>query len=156
VSQQPSEHRFNSAAEFREVLDRALAVVAEEPEAGGLRRSLDVRQCYRCPDLDVVVQVRPAEGGAFEWVFSEDEDWDAQVELTMDSDVANRYFQGAESAIVAIARGRIKVSSRDYAAALRAFPANSGLIARYTDLVRRDYPHLVVGEVGAARAVPAA
>ena len=31
------------------------------------------------------------------WEWSDDVDWDPQVEMTMDSDVANKYFQGKEN-----------------------------------------------------------
>lgn len=147
---------FRSREEFHEVLDRVLRMVADNPELGGRLRALEVRQCFRFPDMDVSVQVRPDDSGGLEWTFAGREDWRPEFELTMDSGVANRFFQGAENAAIAIARGRIKVSCDSYGAVLRAFPANRQLVQRYRELVEREYPHLVVAPERAAQPVPAA
>jgi hypothetical protein len=63
--------------------------------------------------------------------------------MTMDSEVANKYFQGKENVPVALARRRIK-SSGDMKAALKLIPITKPVFAQYRALLERDYPHLLV------------
>jgi hypothetical protein len=65
------------------------------------------------------------------------------VEMTMSSEVANKYFQGKENVPVALARRRIK-SSGDMKAALRLIPITKPVFAKYREMLEREYPHLVV------------
>ena len=89
--------------------------------------------------MDLVVniahapQVRDGHHLRCEW--SDDVDWDCEVEMRMDSDVANRYFQGEENVALAIARRRIKASGND--------PDHEAFIPRYRELLEERYPHLV-------------
>ncbi len=62
--------------------------------------------------------------------------------MTMDSDVANRYFQGKENVAMAIARRRIKTSG-DVKKALKLIPITKPIYDRYRELVEERYPHLV-------------
>jgi hypothetical protein len=62
----------------------------------------------------------------------------------MQSDVANRVFQGRENPAIAIARGRLRTSVQDAGAALRFFPAAKPLFSRYREIVAEKYPHLSV------------
>jgi hypothetical protein len=61
--------------------------------------------------------------------------------MTMDSDVANRYFQGKENVAMAIARRRIKTSG-DVKKALALIPITKPVFAQYRAMIERDYPHL--------------
>ena len=61
----------------------------------------------------------------------------------MSSETANRYFQGKENIATAIARRRITTGG-DVAAALALIPITKPLFARYSALLVRQYPHLVV------------
>ena len=63
--------------------------------------------------------------------------------MTMDSEVANKYFQGKENVPIALARRRIK-SSGDMKAALKLIPITKPVFAQYRELLEREYPHLVV------------
>ena len=72
---------------------------------------------------------------------SDEVDWSPDVELTMTSEVANRYFQGKESVALALARRRIKVRG-DLQAALAVAPIVKPAFARYVELIERSYPHL--------------
>ena len=64
--------------------------------------------------------------------------------MTMDSDVANRYFQGGENIAMAIARRRIKTSGNvKKALALALAPITKPVFAKYEAMVEADYPHLV-------------
>ena len=63
--------------------------------------------------------------------------------MTMDSDVANKYFQGKENVPMALARRRIK-SGGDVKAALRLIPITKPVFGMYRAMLEREYPHLVV------------
>ena len=63
-----------------------------------------------------------------------------KLRLSMDSEVANRLFQGQENPAIAIARGRLRPKIDDPSAALRFFPAAKPLFSRYRGLVARSTP----------------
>jgi hypothetical protein len=137
---------FASPDEFRAVMDQIFAMMDEDPEMGPKLRDADVPQRFEFTDLDMVVNVRAAEGGEggnLHWEWTDDVDWDPKVRMAMSSETANRYFQGKENVAVAIARRRIK-SGGDVKAALSLIPITKPIYARYRDLVERDYPHLAV------------
>ena len=135
---------FKSADEFREVIDRTFELMATDPDMGPKLRDADTPQRWEFPDLDLVVNIAaaddPDENLVWEW--SDDVDWEPEVKMTMDSDIANRYFQGKENVMVAIARRRIKTSG-DVKKALRLIPVTKPVFAQYVEMCERDYPHLV-------------
>jgi len=61
--------------------------------------------------------------------------------MTMSTETANRYFQGKENIAMAIARRRIKTGG-DVRAALEILPLTKPVFARYTAMIRAEYPHL--------------
>src|SRR4051812_44498516 len=137
---------FNSPTEFREVMDRVFTLMSDDPEMGPKLRDADVPQRFEFPDLDLVVNIRAAragEDGNLHWEWTDDVDWDAQVRMSMSSEVANRYFQGKENIAMAIARRRIKTGG-DVKAALALIPITKPVYARYRDYVERQHPHLTV------------
>jgi hypothetical protein len=138
---------FRSSEEFREVMDRAFALMSTDPEMGPKLRDAETPQRFEFPDLDEVVNITNAvevqDGQHLRWVWSDDCDWEPEVEMTMDSEVANRYFQGKENVAVALARRRIK-SSGNVKKALALIPITKPVFARYREMLERDYPHLVV------------
>ncbi len=137
---------FRSADEFREVLDKTFTIMSTDPEMGPRLREAETPQRFEFPDLDLVVNVTFApeveDGQNLRWAWSDDVAWDPEVEMTMDSDVANRYFQGKENIAMAIARRRIK-SSGNVKKALSLVPITKPVFARYRAMVEEDYPHLV-------------
>src|SRR5213593_4152971 len=111
---------FKSADEFREVMDKVFTIMSTDPEMGPELRDARVPQRFEFPDQDAVVNITHDDAGGeqnLRWEWSDDVDWDAKVQMTMDSEVANRYFQGKENVPIALARRRIK-SSGDMKAAL--------------------------------------
>ena len=137
---------FKSAEEFREVIDRTFELMANDSQMGPKLRDADTPQRWEFPDLDMVVNVAAAEdpGQNLIWHWSDDVDWEPQVKMTMDSSIANRYFQGAENIAMAIARRRIKASG-DAKAALRLVPVTKPVFPLYKAMCEKDYPHLVIG-----------
>jgi hypothetical protein len=137
---------FKSPEEFREVIDKTFAIMSTDPEMGPKLRDAETPQRFEFPDLDLVVNITYApqvEGGQhLRWAWSDAPGWEPEVEMTMDSDVANRYFQGKENVAVALARRRIK-SSGNVKKALALIPVTKPVFAKYREMIEAEYPHLV-------------
>jgi hypothetical protein len=136
---------FNSAKEFREVMDQVFTMMSTDPEMGPKLRDAETPQRFEFPDVDLVVNVTYADGDGeqnLRWEWTDDVAWEPEVKMTMDSDVANRYFQGKENVAMAIARRRIKTSG-NVKKALALIPITKPIYARYRGLVEDKYPHLV-------------
>lgn len=136
---------FHSPEEFREVMDRAFALMSDDPEMGPQLRDADTPQRFEFTDLELVVNIRA--GGPEEpnltWQWTDEITWEPKVRMTMSSETANRYFQGKENVAIAIARRHIKAGG-DVKAALAIIPITKPLFARYRDMIAEDYPHLEV------------
>ena len=74
---------------------------------------------------------------------SDDIEWEPKVEMTMESDVANKYFQGKENVPLALARRRIR-SAGDIKSALKLIPITKPVFEQYRAMIEREYPHLLV------------
>jgi hypothetical protein len=137
---------FNSPKEFREVMDRIFMMMDTDPDMGPKLRDADTPQRFEFTDVDMVVNIRAAgagEDGNLHWEWTDDVDWKPTVQMTMSSEVANRYFQGKENVAIAIARRRIKAGG-DVKAALALIPVTKPVFARYRAVVETEYPHLKV------------
>ena len=136
---------FNSAAEFRNVMDRVFTLMSTDPEMGPALRDAETPQRFEFPDVDMVVNITYADDGGeqnLQWEWSDDVSWEPEVGMTMDSEIANRYFQGKENIAMAIARRRIKTSG-NVKKALALIPITKPVYAQYRELLEKDYPHLV-------------
>ena len=135
---------FEDNTQFREVMDRAFALMSDDPEMGPELRAADVPQRFEFPDADLVVNIRAGRGGEddnLHWEWTDDVDWEPRVRMTMSTEIANRYFQGKENVAMAIARRRIKTGG-DVRAALEILPMTKPVFARYRAMVKAEYPHL--------------
>src|SRR5262245_66615059 len=132
-------------AQLRDLLDRALAEVDADEEAGSRLRASDLRARLRIRDVGLVLDVEPSEEGDhhLRWTFSAPPETQPKLELTMDSQAANAYLQGRESLAIAMARNRVRLKG-DTRCALRYLPAMRVIVDAYRRLVRRDHPELVV------------
>jgi hypothetical protein len=136
---------FNSADECREVISRAFELMSKDPDMGPKLRDAETPQRWEFPDLELVVNVTAAEegtDGALRWEWSDDVSWEPEVYMTMDSGIANRYFQGKENIAMAVARRRIKTSG-NVKKALALVPVTKPVFAKYRAMVEKEYPHLV-------------
>jgi hypothetical protein len=136
---------FKSADECREVIGRAFELMSTDPEMGPKLREADTPQRWEFPDLQLVVNVTAADDGSREnlrWEWSDDVSWKPEVLMTMDSGIANRYFQGKENIAMAVARRRIKTSG-NVKKALALVPVTKPVFAKYRAMVEAEYPHLV-------------
>jgi hypothetical protein len=137
---------FRSPEEFREVIDRILTMMSEDPDMGPQLREADVRQRFEFEDFQMVVNVRaarPGEPANLQWQWADQVEWSPKLHMTMSSTTANRYFQGRENVVYAIARRRIKTGG-EIKAALELVPITKPLGERYRALVAAEYPHLSV------------
>ncbi len=135
---------FDSPKEFRRVMDRVFTLMSEDAEMGPALRDADVPQRFEFSDVDAVVNVRAGgEGEAnLVWEWTDDVEWEPKVRMTMSSETANRYFQGKENVVVAIARRRIKTGG-DVKAALALIPITKPVYAQYREVLAAEYPHLL-------------
>ena len=136
---------FKSREEFREVIDKVFTMMSTDPNMGPKLRDAETPQRFEFPDLDLVVNITYAEDGGAQnlrWEWTDDVPWEPEVKMTMDSDVANRYFQGKENVAMAIARRRIKTSG-NVKKALALIPITKPIYGRYRALLEEKYPHLV-------------
>ena len=121
-------------------------MMSEDPETGPRLRDADITQRFEFGDVELVMNVRAGrvgESANLHWEWSDEVDWSPKVRMTMSSETANRYFQGRENVLYAIARRRIKTGG-DIRAALELIPITKPIYQRYRDLVAREYPHLAV------------
>ena len=138
---------FKSKTEFMEVIERVMVIMSTDPEMGPRLRAADTAQRFVFPDQGVVLNIvaapeEQADGHCLIWRMSDDIDWEPEVVMTMDSSIANRYFQGRENVAMAIARRRIHAEG-DVQRALAIFPITKKLFVPYRELLEREYPHLV-------------
>jgi len=137
---------FESAKELREAIDQVFSMMDADPDMGPKLRDADTPQRFEFTDFDQVVNIRAAragEEGNLHWEWSDDVDWKPKVQMTMSSEVANRYFQGKENVAMAVARRRIKTGG-DVKAALALIPVTKPIYDQYRDYVEREKPHLKV------------
>ena len=132
-----------NSKEFRVVMDRVFEMMSTDPDMGPKLRDAETPQRFEFPDVDLVVNITAGDGDPnLVWKWTDDVDWEPDVKMTMDSDVANRYFQGKENVAMAIARRRIKTSG-NVKKALALIPITKPIYGRYRELLEREYPHLV-------------
>ena len=132
--------------ELRDILNTILKEMDSDPDDGPRLGAAASPLRIEFPDLKLVVNVSRDSGGKhwLRWDFSRRSQAHPKLRLSMESGVANRVFQGRENPAIAIARGRLRTSVTDPAAALRFFPAAKPLFSRYRQLVSEKYPHLAV------------
>jgi len=137
---------FESAKELREVIDQVFSLMDADPDMGPKLRDADTPQRFEFSDFDIVVNIRATKGdedGNLYWEWPDDVDWKSKVQMTMSSEVANRYFQGKENVPVAVARRRIKTGG-DLKAALALIPITKPIYEQYRAYVESEKPHLKV------------
>jgi len=132
--------------EFREVIDHVFEMMSTDPDMGPKLRDADTPQRFEFPDLDLVVNITAADdnsdGNNLVWEWSDDVDWEPDVKMEMNSDVANKYFQGKENVAMAIARRRIKTSG-NVKKALALIPITKPVYAMYRQYLEEEHPHLL-------------
>ena len=128
------------------MMDKVFDLMSTDPEMGPQLRDAETPQRFEFPDVDMVVNITYApgveDGKHLRWEWSDDVEWDPDVQMKMDSEVANRYFQGKENVATAIARRRIKTSG-NVKKALALVPITKGVYPKYRAMLEEQYPHLL-------------
>ena len=131
---------------FRVVMDHVFELMSTDPDMGPKLREAETPQRFEFPDVDLVVNITAADdvvdGQNLVWEWSDDVAWDPDVKMEMDSDVANKYFQGKENVAMAIARRRIKTSG-NVKKALALIPITKPVYAMYREYLEKEHPDLV-------------
>jgi hypothetical protein len=132
--------------ELKDILNTVLREIDDDPDDGPRLRAAAAPLRLEFPDLKLALNVSRSEQAKhnLRWDFSRRTRVNPKLRLSMQSDVANRVFQGRENPAIAIARGRLRTSVQDAGAALRFFPAAKPLFSRYREVVAEKYPHLSV------------
>ena len=135
-----------NAKEFREVMDRVFEMMSTDPDMGPKLRDAETPQRFEFPDVDLVVNITAADdnsdGNNLVWEWTDDVDWEPEVKMEMNSDIANKYFQGKENVAMAIARRRIKTSG-NVKKALALIPITKPVYAMYRDYLEEEHPDLL-------------
>jgi hypothetical protein len=124
-------------------MDKTFGLMSDDPDMGPKLREADTPQRFEFPDLDLVVNVTAGDEENLRWDWTDDVPWEPEVEMTMDSEIANRYFQGKENIAIALARRRIR-SKGNTKKALALVPVTKPVFAQYREMIEADYPHLLV------------
>ena len=130
---------------MREALSAALERADADDAGGPLLRATGMRLRLHLTDVGLVVTVAASDDPerCIEWRFGDDSPWEAKLDLSMDSEVANRWLQGRESIPVAIARGQVRYSGSSRCA-LVYLPALKLIQQHYRKVVRADYRPLAL------------
>src|SRR3954464_6787361 len=135
-----------NAKEFRTCMDQVFEMMSTDPDMGPKLRDAETPQRFEFPDLDLVVNITAADeavdGQPLVWEWTADVGWEPDVKMEMDSDVANRYFQGKENVAMAIARRRIKTSG-NVKKALALIPITKPVYAMYREYLEAEHPDLL-------------
>jgi putative sterol carrier protein len=127
-------------------MDKVFTIMSTDPDMGPKLRDARVPQRFEFPDQEAVVNITYDDSGGeqnLRWEWSDNVGWEHKVGMTMDSEVANKYFQGKENVTMALARRRIK-SSGDIKSALKLIPITKPVFRKYREMLEREHPHLVV------------
>jgi hypothetical protein len=135
---------FRSAEEARDVIESLFRAIDEDERAGGLLRAAGARIRIELTDVELVVNLAPADepGRNLAWRFDDSVSREPRLRLSMDGETANAYLQGRESLAIAIARGRVRAEG-DARAALLYVPAMKLLVDPYKRLLAERRPELL-------------
>jgi hypothetical protein len=136
---------FKSAQEFREVVDKTLTIIREHPDMGPRLRTADTSLRFDFTDVDMAVSIR---GGAatepnIAWEWTHTVAWEPKVTLRLSSDAINRYLQGKENVLLAVATRRITAGG-DIKTAIPILSITRRLSTHYRAMILSDYPHLAI------------
>lgn len=104
--------QFKDEREFKQVFEQIFVLMNGHATVG--KTLADARAPHRFVIADYGLEFHvtfadPAKPGKFlRWQWGTP-DWDPMITLTMNSDVANRYFQGKENIATAVMLGRVKI-----------------------------------------------
>jgi len=143
--------RFESPEEFRQVIETIFQLMNDHEEVGPRLHGAKAPHLFDFADLGLRFHVTftsdedAAQGRFLRWTWNDDDvDWEPVITLRMDSDVANKYFQGKENIPMAVATGRIKVKG-SLPKILELAPISKPVYAKYREWLEDEGPeHLLL------------
>ena len=143
--------QFKSKAEFVEIMDDLFERMSTDPKMGPKLAAARVPQRWAFTDYKLALNVTYADaksakkGHFLKWVWGDKNcDWEPVVVMKMESEIANRYFQGKENVPLAIARGRIKASG-SVPKALKLIPISKPIYGIYREMLEdKGHNHLLL------------
>lgn len=106
--------QFKDEQEFKRVFEQIFVLMNEHPTVGKTLADARAPHKFLISDLGLEFHVtysEPADlarGKYLRWQWGTPA-WEPLITLTMNADVANRYFQGKESITTAVMLGRVKI-----------------------------------------------
>jgi hypothetical protein len=143
--------QFESKTEFIEIMDELFYLMSTDPKMGPKLAAARVPQRWVFTDYKLALNVTYADAKAakkgqyLKWVWGDKKcDWSPAVEMKMDSDIANKYFQGKENVPIALAMGRIKASG-SVPKALKLIPITKPIYKIYREMLEDEgFNHLLL------------
>ena len=127
---------FKDEQEVYENIGKLFVAISEDPElAPKLRKANTIVQYdYRHPDSLITARLKEDEDGRVD--FGET-DMEPEVVMTMDADMAHRFWLGQVNVTVALARGQIKAKG-PVAKILKLVPLTKPVFPRYKAQLEAD------------------
>ena len=139
---------FRNVDEFRLVFERIFQLMNEHPEVGRALRDAHAPHRFDITDLGLEFNVTAADpdaerdGRFLRWVWGA-APWEPVITMEMASNTANRFFQGKENVVVAIALGRVKLRG-PLTTILKLAPVTNPIHPVYRNWLKENgYYHLV-------------
>jgi hypothetical protein len=139
---------FKSPDEFKRVFEHIFVLMNERPEVGRPLRDAHAPHLFDITDLGFQFNVTAADlaeerqGRFLRWVWGP-APWEPVVTMQMASNTANRFFQGKESIVLAIAFGRVKLRG-PLSTILKLAPVTDPIHPVYRNWLKENgYYHLV-------------
>lgn len=143
---------FTGPKEFRRVFDLLFATLSRDSKAGPPLRALRKPQRFLITDLGLRLDVRDADEDAARrgdylcWTWDgKGCSWEPAATLSLESAMANRFFQGKAPLASALIRGEIVVTQGSATVPLETLPHLSGFYKVWVTRLRHEgWEHLVV------------
>jgi putative sterol carrier protein len=120
---------FRDADEVYETIGKLLQDIAEDEDLAPKFRKANTIVRYEYRDPEAIMTVRLQEGQPGDVDFG-DSDMEPEVTMSMDADVAHRFWLGQVNVTTALARGQIKASG-PVAKILKLVPLAKPVFPRY-------------------------
>lgn len=142
---------FRDSEQFYECVGALMDLAKKDPQVGGkiAKSNIVIRFQYKNPDAVTTVDARstPTQEGAFVDVFHGKSDLVAEVVMSMDADIAHRFWLGKVNLVSALTKGEIQAVG-PISKILKLLPAVKPLYKQYPILLReKGYENLLTRDL---------
>ncbi len=139
---------FKNPEEFKLVFERIFQLMNEHPEVGRALRDAHAPHRFDITDLGLEFNVTAADNTEeserryLRWVWGTPP-WEPVITMSMSSNTANRFFQGKENVVLAVATGRVRLRG-PMTTILKLAPVTNPIHPVYRNWLKENgYFHLV-------------